>query len=353
MPDEKQGAQVIWADSHALHVGSAVLPFLKTENALGQHAILAADLNYDFKTDLVMATPHGIRLYQQESPEHFTDVTAKMKLPTAILTGAYTGAWAFDVDLDGDLDMVLGTQSGEPLVLRNNGDGTYTPIHPFHGVEGLTRFASADIDGDGDPDVALLDKDGTLKLFANERLGDYRLRSTPAEVNGRALALAAADVNGDGLPDFVVLAADCRVMGVSDHSVEQLAKVKPFAGEATLAVGDLDNSGALDLLVNNQVFLGDGHNFTALNTQLPMEFGGFFETSSGRLNVIGLSADHHVVEAVNHGSKQYSWQDVRPRAATTSGDQRINSFGIGGEIEIRSDCSRKNKSSRRRCCISV
>ncbi len=337
VPDEKHDAQVIWADSHALHVGSAVLPFPRAETDLSQETILAADLNYDFKTDLLMATPHGIRLYQQESPEHFTDVSNRMKLPAAILTGAYTGAWAFDVDLDGDLDVVLGTQSGEPLVLRNNGDGSYAAIHPFHGVEGLTRFASADIDGDGDPDVALLDKDGNLKIFANERLGDYRLRSTPAELNGRALQLAAADVNGDGLPDFVVFEADCRVMRVSDRSVEQLAKVKPFAGEPSLAVGDLDNSGALDLLVNDQVLLGDGHSFTTLNTPLPTGFDGFLETSSGRLNVIGLSADQHAIEAVNRGAKQYSWQDVRPRAATTSGDQRINSFGIGGEIEIRSE----------------
>ena len=35
------------------------------------------------------------------------------------------------------------------------------------------------------------------------------------------------------------------------------------------------------------------------------------------------------------GTKAYHWQLVRPRAATATGDQRINSFGIGGEIEVR------------------
>jgi hypothetical protein len=38
----------------------------------------------------------------------------------------------------------------------------------------------------------------------------------------------------------------------------------------------------------------------------------------------------------NRGSKNYHWQAVRPRAKQATGDQRINSFGIGGEMEIRS-----------------
>ena len=37
------------------------------------------------------------------------------------------------------------------------------------------------------------------------------------------------------------------------------------------------------------------------------------------------------------GTKNYKWQVIRTRAATATGDQRINPFGIGGEIEIRSD----------------
>ena len=35
------------------------------------------------------------------------------------------------------------------------------------------------------------------------------------------------------------------------------------------------------------------------------------------------------------GPKPYRWQAIRTRAVTATGDQRINSFGIGGEIEVR------------------
>ncbi len=42
------------------------------------------------------------------------------------------------------------------------------------------------------------------------------------------------------------------------------------------------------------------------------------------------------MRAVNRGTRNYHWQTIRPRARQATGDQRINSFGIGGEMEIRS-----------------
>ncbi|MBA3766151.1 MAG: ASPIC/UnbV domain-containing protein, partial [Acidobacteria bacterium] len=53
-------------------------------------------------------------------------------------------------------------------------------------------------------------------------------------------------------------------------------------------------------------------------------------------DLLGLSADGQPVRLTNHGSKNYHWQVIRPRAKQAVGDQRINSFGVGGEMEIRS-----------------
>ncbi len=350
VPDEKSDPEVIWADNRSLHLSNGAqlsLPISSPVAYLSPKAVLAADLNYDFKTDFVIATAGGLRFYQQQTGGMFKDVTASTNLPAAVVHGSYTGAWAFDIDLDGDLDVVLGVPEGEPIVLRNNGDGSYAVIKPFKGVDGLLDFASADVDGDGDSDIALLDGQGQLKLFANQRLGDYALRSTPAQLSGKSVKLAAADVNGDGLPDFLVLRPDFRVMSVSDDAsardwrVVELAKAKPPAEGSvppTLAIEDLDNNGALDLVINDQVFLSDGHSFRALAKRLPAYGRVFIQANAnGRLNVIGLSADGRAVEGVNGGAKPYHWQEIRPRAATTHGDQRINSFGIGGEIEIRSE----------------
>ena len=59
-------------------------------------------------------------------------------------------------------------------------------------------------------------------------------------------------------------------------------------------------------------------------------------TGDGKLDLLGLSAEGKPVQAMNQGSKNYHWQVVRPHAAQAVGDQRINPFGVGGEIEIRS-----------------
>jgi hypothetical protein len=56
----------------------------------------------------------------------------------------------------------------------------------------------------------------------------------------------------------------------------------------------------------------------------------------GKLDFVGLSADGGPAQAMNQGSKNYHWQIIRPHAVQAVGDQRINPFGIGGEIEIRS-----------------
>ncbi len=59
-------------------------------------------------------------------------------------------------------------------------------------------------------------------------------------------------------------------------------------------------------------------------------------SAEGRLDLLGLTADGQPIDAVNRTTKNYHWQIIRPRAHQATGDQRINSFGIGGQIEIRS-----------------
>jgi hypothetical protein len=56
----------------------------------------------------------------------------------------------------------------------------------------------------------------------------------------------------------------------------------------------------------------------------------------GRLELVGLAQGGQPGRASSRGAKSYRWEILRPRAATATGDQRINSFGIGGEIELRS-----------------
>ncbi|HKU77928.1 MAG TPA: FG-GAP-like repeat-containing protein, partial [Pyrinomonadaceae bacterium] len=308
------------------------------------NAVLAIDFSYDFKTDVVLAGDGGVRLLRQESPTAFTDVTSDTKLPATVLNAKYLGAWSADIEADGDLDIVLGSATGTPFVLRNNGDATFTEIQPFAGVSGLTDFAWADIDADGDPDAALIDGAAKLHVFSNERQGQFAERSVTA---GSALAINVMDADDNGVLDLVVAQSDGAIVSVADKdkvgwSVEELAKTNADGKPASLRVADLDNNGGLDLILSgaaSKVWLNDGSGkYTSINDPVSSDrvFDVFDVNNDGRLDLIVLSGDGTPHQAINLGTKNYHWQIVRPRASNAVGDQRINPFGVGGEMEIRS-----------------
>ena len=120
------------------------------------HGVLAVDLNSDYRMDLVFAGAGGLKIFQQKEDGTFGDVTAATKLDPGVLDADAFGVWAADIEMDGDLDLVLGPRQGQVSVLRNNGDGTFSTFDPFEGATDLRDFAWADLDADGDPDAALL-----------------------------------------------------------------------------------------------------------------------------------------------------------------------------------------------------
>lgn len=315
--------------------------------------LVPLDWNNDFRTDLLLTGPGGVRFYQQGADGNFADVTAKTKLPDDVVKGDYAAALAADTDLDGDLDILLARRTGPLLLLRNNLDGTFTPQPVFPGVDGARAFAWADLDHDGAPDAAILDAKGKLHVFANERSG--RFVPWPVAVpDGRFLAFAVTDADDDGVLDLVALRDDgalIRIRGRDKRAawdVAELGRWQPppgaEPGSITLLTGDFDNNGVPDILVSGtsggMAWLGSGNGkFATLTAAVPARVFAAADTgNTGRLDLLGLDADGRPTRFRTTGKKNYHWTTVRFRAQPqdhVTGDNRINSFGVGGEVEVR------------------
>src|SRR5579863_1986148 len=297
----------------------ATIPFPgKPSDALLPESILQVDFNYDFKTDLVLAGSNGVRFMRQDASDKFTDVTAATKLPKSVTNAAYTGAWAVDIEADGDLDIVLGTKDGTPKVLRNNGDDTFKAIEPFTGISGLRAFAWADFDGDGNADAAIIDGAGKLHIFHNERQGQFREVKLPDSLP-TVKALGVADPDNDGILDLLAVESTGTIATVSYHddkgwNVTPLVQIQggseAVSGEVRLQVADIDNNGAMDLILSSvgggkssapMIWLGDANaKFTLLDHAAGP--GSVFDVADlsggGRLSLVGFDASGATVSAV-------------------------------------------------------
>ncbi len=346
------------ANAREVHLNTgATFPFPggSANLAPSPEGILPIDFNYDFKTDIVLAGAGGLRFLRQDKPDAFTDVTAQTKLPRSIVDSACTGAWAADIEADGDLDIVVSAKHGSPFVLRNNGDGTFQSMQVFTGVSGIQQFVWADLNGDGNPDAAFIDGSNQLHVFINDRSGKFHEQAVLAGFSG-VKAIAVADVNENGSLGLIAVRGDGSIVTLSEISdgggwtTATIANVPDagnfFTHDVRLRVGDLDNNGAFDLLLA-QVSGGQGAAIWLQDAQTkfvsmskPADMGSVFDAAdflgTGRLDLLGIATDGQAVELVNRGTKNYHWQIIRPRARQATGDQRINSFGIGGDIEIRS-----------------
>ena len=332
---------------------SVLPPGATPPSLVGADSLLPVDGNFDFLTDLVFAGSSGVRVYRQSASGTFADITkAAFPLP---LPGAFSGAYAADFDLDGDLDLLLTrADKGGIVALRNSGASVYQAVPLFEAVTGtVTEFAWGDVDGDGTPDAVFVEN-GKVRVFANQRSGRFAALPTAPDAP-KVVSVVVADVlgNGEAGGEVVCLHDNGLVTRLAWNNETQKwtqteAAQSGVQNPVCVFVADMDNNGAPDLIVSGQketrVLLGDASGkFTPLSAPVPLRTDDIADTDGdGLLDLIGVGADGKPAIYRGQGTKKYHYLSVRPRAredenrpSQALGDQRVNAFGIGGQIAVR------------------
>lgn len=174
-----------------------------------------------------------------------------------------------DVNNDGFLDIIAGNRDEPSAVFINDGHGEF----PLHLTQHLTqRFgakvgntqsvAVSDINNDGALDIVLGNFDEVNYVFSNDGQGNFPTRLAYAidPKPARTYSVATGDINGDSFQDIIV----GNWNTLDNHGAQNVLYINDGKGKFSatrftasdytrdIALGDLNNDGALDIVIGNR-----------------------------------------------------------------------------------------------------
>jgi hypothetical protein len=196
------------------HGDGTLGPFTTFTTVDEPDSLVIADLIPDSHADLVSGNGNAATLSVMLGNGDGTFVTATTLSP--FLGTAYTGfalntVVVSDLNLDGTLDIAFVSQT-TPLypslctvrVWLGGGDGTFQPSDRISVGHVSTSLDVGDINGDGDPDLAVAnDIADTVTVLLGRGDGTFQSEGNFA-AGSSAYVLAVGDMNSDGLSDVVV-----------------------------------------------------------------------------------------------------------------------------------------------------
>jgi len=245
-------------------------------------SVAAADLNGDRKLDVVVTNQCqnggscsgnvGVLLGNGDGT---------FRPAQSYASGGYRAVAATIADVNGDTkaDILIADQcksstdctAGNVGVLLGNGDGTFQSARTYvSGGNNTAGIVAADLDGDGRTDLALANQcqilgdcnDGNLSILLGNGDGTFQPPQNYLADGVFALSVVAGDWNGDGKMDLAV-ADQCQngsncsgvvtaLMGNGDGTFQAPPGYSSGGYNAdSVATGDLDRDGKLDLVVSN------------------------------------------------------------------------------------------------------
>ncbi len=270
------------------------------------------------------------------------------------LTGLYAGGLAWgDLDNDGDLDLFVSgyTLSGSAsLLYRNNGDETFTSVNTAIPAlrDGQAAWLDADRDGWQDLLVSGQASTGRITHLYRNSSGVLTNQANLGLAGVSHGGFAIADFNNDGNSDVAMtgygtngmLSSVYRYSGGSSLYAIMPATLEPlWLGRAT--AGDLSNNGWMDLMTTGEgsggvratrLYMNNGGSFSNLASAIPdlrvssMAFGDFDNDGDLDISVAGLSTTGQVSAIYRNLSAVSNQPPTAPTgllAALTSGNDVI------------------------------
>ena len=194
-----------------------------------------------------------------------TKAVVKSATPTSLSITVPVGASYFPISVTSGNLTAYSPKSFTPTFAGGGSIDAHSFALPFDSLTGNTPYSSviADFDGDGRPDVAIVNGGYPYSLLVFRNSGQANQISFDAPVKfftGNApFGIAVGDIDGDGKPEIVVTnSAVVSTIGIYKNmskpgSINFAAPLQGFTGTTPFAVSiaDLDGDGKPDIVVGN------------------------------------------------------------------------------------------------------
>lgn len=223
---------------------------------------------------------------------------------------------AADFDGDGRNDLaVVNKMDTNITILRNTGSAgnivfQNALVIPAGYESWPSNFATGDLDGDGKPDLVVLnDQLGRPSVFRNISKQDTILFASPIFLNSVSQnilsSVALTDFDGDGKPDIAITDRNNNIVIVYlNKSLPGILSFAPYTmfpggfGTTGIAIGDLDGDKLPDIVFSNP---GNGNFSIIRNQSTPgnISFGPKMDINLSTSQTVSVPADNISISDVN------------------------------------------------------
>jgi hypothetical protein len=227
--------------------------------------VVLGDLNSDGYLDIVVG--NDVRWSSQPSLVYLNDGSGTFSSATPFGYNQHAASVALgDLNRDGHLDIVLGSEGQTNLLYLNNGEGSFPTGSTFGHSDDTHSAAAGDVDRDGHLDI-MVGNNGQNFIYLNDGVGGFPI-PTPLGTPDVTFSIVLGDLDGDENLDIVVgnngFPGSQNILYLNNGFGEFPVSTSLGAPDNTrsVALGDLNLDGALDIVVGNYgqnlVFVNDG-----------------------------------------------------------------------------------------------